>query len=212
MKGNMIPGSWLAVAVAMAATLALALGSPAKAQERSNVWAPIDCTVGVDCNDVGESRLLRTNDGVSINLVTTVEPDHAHTVWWVVFNNPNACTDSCGLDDLARPAVNATVMWATGDVSDRHGAIDLTAHLNEGELPLEPFGLPGDDDGLVNADKAEIHAVVRSHGPVLKDQLSEQITSFGGGCEEDVGLLLPPEIPNNPGECADIQFAIHAAP
>ena len=81
----------LLAALAMVAT-SFAINSPTRAQERSNVYAPINCDFGVTtaCEDVGESRLLRTDDGVSVNIVTTdLRKGHAYTVWWIVFNDPS---------------------------------------------------------------------------------------------------------------------------
>ena len=210
-----------ALAIAMAGTISLAFGSPSKAQERTNVYAPFNCNFGsIPCKDVGESRLLRTDDGVSVNIVTSMlRKGHTYTVWWVVFNNPGACSDpGCGGDDLGTEAVNATVIWATGGVIAQSGddddggsktGGDFTAHLNEGEKPFPEdggFGLPGDDDGLEDAKSAEVHIVVRSHGPAIKGKVDDQITSFNGGCRRDVG----PRTPKRKGECADIQFAVHA--
>lgn len=184
------------------------VASSAYSQEVSDVYAPIDCQVGVDCHDVGESRLLRTGDGISINIVTSeLVNEDAYTVWWIVFNNPIECAGSCGLDDLADEDVNATIQWATGDIVDKFGVGRFTAHLNEGETtPSGPvFDLPGDDVGLVDAIVAEVHVIIRSHGPAVAEQLNEQITSFDGGCDLDVA----PDIPNKKGECADVQFAVH---
>jgi len=64
---------------------------------------------------------------------------------------------------------------------------------------------------LVNLD-AEIHLVVRSHGPVgpLLDEglLEEALATFGGGCivRDEEGEIIPGTGPN---ECADVQFAVH---
>lgn len=178
------------VATAMAATIGLAIFSPSEAQERSDVYAPIDCDFGaIPCDDVGESRLLRTDDGVSINVVASkLRSGHTYTVWWIVFNNPAACVDGCDGEDLGSDDVNGTVIWATGNVTAQSGigtgrdtAGQFTAHLNEGEKPFPTdggFGLPGDDDGLLDAQTAEIHIIVRSHGPAIKGEVNEQITSF----------------------------------
>lgn len=54
--------------------------------------------------------------------------------------------------------------------------------------------------GLKDAQAAEIHIVVRSHGPAIEGLESEQITLFlEPGCE-DLG---------GPNVCEDIQFSIH---
>ena len=54
------------------------------------------------------STLLRTRNGVSIQLNTSgLEPGAAYTVWMVVFNNPAACSDGiCGEDDVLPPPGN----------------------------------------------------------------------------------------------------------
>ena len=48
--------------------------------------------------------------------------------------------------------------------------------------------------------------MVRSHGPVVRSALADQLSSFGGGCEE---FLNPPSVPSQVGQCADIQFSVH---
>ena len=42
---------------------------------------------------------------------------------------------------------------------------------------------------------AEIHAVLRTHGPVIADALEGQMTTFGGSCDVQ--------------ECEDVQGAVH---
>ncbi|MDX1710297.1 MAG: hypothetical protein R3316_04085 [Rhodovibrionaceae bacterium] len=186
----------------------------------SNVYGPIDCDITIlnDCEDFGEARLLRTESGLVLNIaVDGLRKGHVFTVWWIVFNNPGACSaPGCGADDLGDPDVNATVIWATGFATTRSGigkgrttAAHVTAVLNEGDLPPEPFGLPGDDDGLEDATVAEIHAVIRSHGPTRKRLVNEQMTTFGGGC---IGNDVEGSIPRRKGQCADILFLIFLGP
>ena len=136
--------------------------------------------------------LERNEDGVELTLDTELTPG-AYTVWWVVFNNPEFCVDGCGSDDLERPEVNASSLWATGKVVEDEGSVTFSAELLEGELPT------GSDqvtlgDGLVDSFSAEIHPVVRSHGSVIPGLEEEQITTFNGGCP--------------PNECENIQFTI----
>ncbi len=63
--------------------------------------------------------------------------------------------------------------------------------------------------GLQDARQAEIHLVLRSHGPKIPGQINAQISSFQGGCTTN----LPPftEVPDEIGECADIHASIHQA-
>jgi hypothetical protein len=146
---------------------------------------------------VGTSQLVRTPDGVSMNLQTTgLEPGAAYTVWWVVFNNPGSCRDGCGEDDLGNSNVQATVLWATGHVIGDNGVGNFAAYLAEGDTSdVGPFGLPGDDMGLIDSTQAEIHLVVRTHGPPIPGRVKEQISTFEGGCDVNA--------------CEDQQFAVH---
>ena len=138
------------------------------------------------------ATLHRTDDGVELTLDTSL-PEGAYTLWWVVFNNPEYCVDGCDVGDLEIPEVNAGVFWATGEIVGDDGRGIFSAELLEGTLPT------GEDqilfgDGLVNSYSAEIHPIVRTHGPVIPGQEEVQTSTFNGGC--------PPE------GCEDVQFAL----
>lgn len=136
--------------------------------------------------------LQRSPNGVEFTLETTL-PEGTYTTWWVVFNNPELCEDGCGLDDLENPDVNASVFWATGEVVDNGETGVFSASLLENHLPEGSdqvlFG-----DGLIDSFEAEIHLVVRSHGPAIPGLEEEQISTFNGGCP--------------PNECIDVQFSV----
>ncbi|MEX2535330.1 MAG: hypothetical protein WD273_06970 [Trueperaceae bacterium] len=104
--------------------------------------------------DGGSSRLIRSADAVAMELQTVgLESNAPYTVWWVVFNKPENCSDACNGDDLFN----------------------------------------------VDAMAAELHLVVRSHGPTDLSRLYEQLSTFepgpvlGGTCEV----------------CQDNHFAVH---
>jgi hypothetical protein len=165
--------------------------------EAYTVYAPFGCTVGVDCTMVGSGQLVRSNRGVSMNLQTTeLDPGAAYTVWWVVFNNPEYCEGPCNGPDLFNPDVNGIVLYAAGHVIGSDGIGNFAGHLAEGDTSGDspPAEFPGLDDGLVDASKAEIHLVLRTHGQPIPGLVSEQIQTFLGGCGENV--------------CADQQFAL----
>jgi hypothetical protein len=59
--------------------------------------------------------------------------------------------------------------------------------------------------GLMDARKAEIHFVIRSHGPLIPGIIHEQISTFNAGCGG-----FPPELGTpGPNTCEDLQFAVH---
>lgn len=128
----------------------------------------------------GASTLVRAEDGLSFDLSSTgLRRIAPYTVWWVAFNPDNQCVsseDPCSCSAAAlRPGLDS-VFYATGAMSDRLGSVNFAGNINYGEVPTGidqvPFGglfgtgiLPG----------AEIHFVIRDHGPALR----------GGGRRDD---------------------------
>lgn len=147
----------------------------------------------------GSAATLVTNHaGATLSLRTAELDRGAYTIWWVVFNNPENCTDpfdpsfECGPGDLSSAAVKPSVLYATGNVVGGSGRAGFGARLRTGDAAQALFG-----EGLTNPTQAEIHAVVRTHGPVIPGMVDQQISTFNGGCEEGE--------PND-GLCDDLQF------
>ena len=147
------------------------------------------------------STLIRTDEGIAMDLQTDdLEPNAPYTVWWVVFNTPEGCSEACNADDVSgengpNPDAGVSVLWATSNVSDAHGRSVFSAYLPEGQ----PLGQVTVGSGLEDARNAEVHLVIRSHGAADMDRLYTQLNSFeptpdkGGTCEV----------------CANVQFSIH---
>ncbi len=133
----------------------------------------------------GTSELVRDAEGISMSFDTADLPVGAFTVWWVIFNNPTACSnDDCGSSDtrLGGPA-EASILWATGGIvgPDRIG--HASAHLKVG-LENAP-GYVHRGPGLTNPMGAEVHIVIKYHGPPQYDDpeiLARQLTTFVGDC------------------------------
>ena len=161
---------------------------------------------------VGGSSWLRRDEG-SLTMRFDAEgltPGHTMTVWWVIFNNPDACgggEGDCGGPDLSDPNVETDLLFADGMVVDEDGKASFAGYLEIGETPgtMNPK-LGFEAIGLTDARGAEIHLVIRSHGPTVEGQVAAQIDSFGGGCVENQS---PPAIPMDAGECANILYSIH---
>jgi len=186
-----------------AAVLSAGLALPAQAADRSNVYQPFDCS-GDDCVDVGESRLLRSADGIVATVTTSrLRKGQAYSLWWVVFNNPEACAPGpCNVEDLSNEDTQPTAIWGSGAVVGDFGTGNqasgqFTAVLNKDETPLT------EEQSL---EDAEILLVIRSHGRALRSGTGDQITDYNGGCSVDV----TPAVPKKRGECANVQFAIHS--
>lgn len=158
---------------------------------------------------IGSSQLLRQPRGVSLQLSADMEPNTAASIWLVIFNNPAGCTGECGEDDLFGDAALPDVVYATGGVSDGSGSLRVQGRYkagdNSGSL-WEIFGFPA--PGLIDARVAEIHAIVRSHGPWIPGR-TDMTTTFNGGCSFD-GLPDDPRLGQpGPNTCSDEAFAVY---
>jgi hypothetical protein len=152
------------------------------------------------------SSLVTFAEGASVAIETAgLQPGHAVTLWWVVFNNPEACTHGderarCGADDLAEEAVEPSVLGGDGHIVGPDGKGLFSSFLATGDATTAIEGA-----GLTNPQGADIHFVLRTHGPVQPGLLETQLQTFGGGCNDSTEEL------GTPGDymCANVQFAVH---
>jgi hypothetical protein len=159
------------------------------------------------------AKLTRSEDAVWLSINTTGLPAGAYTLWWVIFNNPEACINGCSEEDLANPAVMGTVFRATGGVVSSNGVGHFRAHLEEGEIPsgVGEILLPGGP--LLDAQRAEIHVVLRYHGPVVERILTKQTTTQWGGCSvEAPGFVVDPVAGDRLYPCYDPQAVMFQLP
>ena len=162
----------------------------------------------------GFSRLVRHADRVYMSISTRNLPAGAYTSWWILYNSPENCQNPAGVGgaecnepDLGNPDVNGSAVWAIGDLVGPDGVGHFSACLGMGLDDFEGFVLFG--NGLQNPQGAEIHVVVKLHGPVdVSDPLllGQQLTTLPG--------TSPPCNPANPlpDQCPDPQITIMPAP
>jgi len=159
------------------------------------------------------STVMRNNDGAFWNISTSgLTPGHAVTLWVAFFNNPSYCDQQypgnlvpgCDPADLNNVLVNGSLQWAGGTVVGVDGRANFSGYLGEGDNTgftlLPPFpNMPNPALGLINPKGADIHLVIRTHGPASSNPatLQAQLSSFGGGCA------------GSPSPCANIQASIH---
>jgi len=200
---------------ALGAVLALAASGAAGATEP---YAPAQGRPKVTVSDlnvfpngpavVGASVLTRYNTFVEATISATgLAASGAYSWWWVVFNHPQFCVNGCGLDDLpvgatpisvGDPQVKASLLWGGGFVANGTGAAEVRALLERNKAPGEvKFG-----PGLKRPRSAELHIVLRSHGPAVAGEVADQIARFDGGCTpEEIAATMCPN--------ANVQFAAH---
>jgi len=175
--------------------------------QSSDVYDPISNYPNLDV--VGTSTLVRNKNGITVNFMTTnLIPGHAYTLWWIIWNNPQYCAvpGECNDPDFGNAeAVGVDVLFAAGHVADEDGVGTFSGHLRV-DGAKGAFSSLGLEDG--NAFSAEVHLVLRSHGPAIPGMVNEQISTVGGGCDVELGIFVA--IPEEVGECGDIEFAIHS--
>ena len=177
------------------AVLIPALGQQAYATNVTT--SPVnDLLAGGPVGDGAHSTIIREPGGVTVTVHTNTEPG-TYTMWLLFWNDPSRCTNE-GLPNCLPPPAGGTdipdtVMFATGQVVPSSGKGDFTAHVDVGQTDGIIGGI--ERAGLTNPMGAEIHAVLRTHGPVIADALEGQMTTFGGSCDVQ--------------ECEDVQGAVH---
>lgn len=130
------------------------------------------------------STLHRNKNGITVNFQTKhLIPGNAYTLWWVV------------LGDAPGPPI--FVGNAAGHIAGDSGTGNFSGHLSAGESFTTPL-------------TAEVHLVLRTHGPAQPGMIPEQINNINGGCTSG--------FPSGPGQhpdsdtigyCANIQLAVH---
>jgi len=147
------------------------------------------------------ATLTRNDRGITLRWHSTVEEPGAYTLWWVIWNDPSLCDGPCGLADLGVDGVS--VMSAGGFVVGKSGRANFGSRLNVGEITAAHAVLD-DPAGLENPRDAEVHVVLRSHGPMVPEYMPEQIETFEGGCTPGSSFGAG----DGPNECEDVQFTL----
>lgn len=196
----------VAVAVMMIGGVAVAAGhlQSSTTDVQSTYWFADETDAG------GKSVLTRTDTMVVASVeAANLVPGDAHTLWWVVFNDPAECSDPCGEDDIFLPsgdlneegviAAQIGIGNATGNVAKSNGTAEfggvLRQGVNDDHQVLFPAGLDGDFLLTADPDDAEVHVIVQTHGQARGGkQLAAQLTYVETGCTPF---------------CGDIQFAVH---
>lgn len=154
------------------------------------------------------TTLQRTADAVSDKIRSrNLIPGNAYTVWLVIFNDPSGCSDPCGENDLDDLTGDPSVIWSgAGGIANPAGNLNMSGYLSEGnpqgyQQLFTDLGVP--DPGFVDAEGAEIHNIVRDHGPATGNP--DQVSTFEGDCTPASSFGLG----SGTYECEDVQFSIH---
>ena len=146
----------------------------------------------------GSSTLTRTGKAISVDLHTSgLTAGDAVTIWWMVFNHPEACTSGatsggprCGMADMGNPDADLSVLYAAGHVVDDSGVADFGGKLAVDDAEGAIMG-----SGLHDPAGADVTLVVHDHGSADPGTVSQQIHTFDA-CNPD---------------CTDLQVSVHQA-
>lgn len=166
---------------------------------------PIDALGGSAVS--GSASLTRSSQGLRIDLeVEGLTEGYAYSIWWAIFDNPQGCdANGCDSFDLRN------IRQAQGSLVNGGGFVGTTGAVFHQSLLSrhDPEGKSveaGDPSGVDNPYKAEVHVIIRSHGPAESDpaDLAMQTGTFGvfcnlpvtGGCQ-NIGatLFMRPQAP-----------------
>ncbi len=129
-------------------------------------------------------------------------------MWWVIFNNPDGCTDGCGDDEIGtvfgggpNPA-GVSILNADGRVAPASGPTTFAAQLKVGSDGPGEVLLPG---GITNPAGALVLLVIDEHGPAATDPqtrwLQTHALTWDGACSDQT-------VENPFGDCFDTQIAV----
>jgi hypothetical protein len=134
----------------------------------------------------GESKLIRTKNGVNFRFATNgLEPGHAYTLWIVIWNAPENCVDGCDGFDLFNPAALPDMLYGAGHVVGGSGQATFSGRIQVGDASRSvqaPLGLAA--NGLMYPSDAEIHFIVKDHGEVSPAFMPDMIHTLAGGCTD----------------------------
>ena len=172
-----------------------------------------------DDSTIGGSLMIRGNDAIRAGVYSrSLTPGDVATLWFIVFNNPEACsTDPCSVPaDVFNPDAEADFHWGAGAVVNAWGRVWLRGSLNVGETAHSGKAETGlaDAEALSNPHGAEVVLAIHSHGPALTGaDLDAQLSSFTGGCAvfngPDGFASGPQDIPDEVGECSTLTHSLH---
>lgn len=168
-----------------------------------------------------ESTLVRMEHGLFATFdATGLEPGEAVTLWWIIFNTPENCSDGeCSPDDVflkdangqnlkdeqgaprpnvaGRAATQFAQITGAGTIVDEDGRAKFLVRLPVNDINEAPVG-----PGLLDPWESHVHLTIRTHGPAKPGVLHEQLTTPWGGCPEGW--------PKDP--CGNVQTSHHLPP
>jgi hypothetical protein len=161
-----------------------------------------------------QATLFTTEAGATMTFRTDLlEDGHVYTAWWVIVNNPEACSATpCPTSEILGNSdlLQSEVTQADGILVSEEGVMEFAGFLAAGAVDVDEawFG-----NGFTNPLGAEIHMVINDHGLLIADMADTMLNTYRGGCQDEG---LPPPFPATaisdgepgPNTCRLVQFAV----
>lgn len=174
-------------------------------------------------SDVGDSSLLRNDNGILAETTIHGAAPGVYTMWWVVWNTPEGCNIpfACVEEDLFNPNAGLAIGYAGGTIVDDNGQLHIAAHLREGATltgfaypEFQAIGVQLNETTMIDARHAEVHLVVRYHEEKIPGMVSTALLTFNGACVYDppINGSEPAYGTPGPNTCADLYFSVFLSP
>ena len=119
----------------------------------------------------GAAYLIRSKNELQGRvMLADLDPGHAYTVWWIIFNEPSGCSTHPCTPGIDFAAGDAAIHYATGVIAasgGNGGVANVSFETQDGAPPAGEFVVPGlPEKGLKHNHglKAEVHFLMIDHG------------------------------------------------
>jgi len=170
--------------------------------------------------DRSSASIWRDEGGISFKVRTTgLTKGHGYTVWFFSYDNPEACLTGdggegtrCTIGDLLNPTALGSIMWGrAGQFVKSSGLVSFEGRRPANSMPCLTEPVRTEEScagvllghGLHNPMGAEIHFVLRDHGPD-QEGVEDETSTINGGCDPATHQGLPVFAPGwgTPGDYA----------
>ena len=157
----------------------------------------------------GAAFLVRSKNHLEARvMLADLVPGHAHTIWWMVFNEPSECSTHPCTPGVDFGTGRAAVFFGTGVIAaagGQGGVVNIPFDTRAGGPPTGALVIPaGPESGLKagHGFKAEVHLLMIDHGvptagfPNVPGSWAFEMTHPRPPGTADVrGALFPPMAP-----------------
>ncbi len=142
----------------------------------------------------GYSMLVRKESSI-LARVDTGRPTSGEQVWWLVFNNPEACaTRPCSVQDIYSKDTRADLIPADQEQRGRSHSGNICLTAGERSKSLMPrFGMPA--NGLIDAGAAEVQLLVGEAAREMESWVRRMSSDSMSDCAS--------------GSCGPVMIAVH---